>query len=70
MHTYVHGSLPATILLKSLVIIGREYVCVCACRKNERGGEGGREEEEEEEGLLKADAVNEKDPERDHATQV
>jgi len=28
------------------------------------------EEEEEEEGLFKADAVNEEDPERDHATQV
>jgi len=37
-----HGSLPATILLKPLVIIGRGYVCVCACRKNERGGGGGR----------------------------
>ena len=31
---------------------------------------GGREEEEEEEGLFKADAVNEEDPERDRATQV
>ena len=29
-----------------------------------------REEEEEEEGLFKADAVNEEDPERDRATQV
>ena len=28
------------------------------------------EEEEEEEGLCKADAVNEEDPERDRATQV
>ena len=28
------------------------------------------EEEEEEEGLFKADAVNEGDPERDRATQV
>ena len=28
------------------------------------------EEEEEEEGLFKADAVNEEDPERDRATQV
>jgi len=28
------------------------------------------EEEEEEEGLLKADAVNEEDPERDRTTQV
>ena len=31
---------------------------------------GGREEEEEEDGLFKADAVNEEDPERDRATQV
>ena len=29
-----------------------------------------RKQEEEEEGLLKADAVNEEDPERDRATQV
>jgi hypothetical protein len=29
-----------------------------------------QEEEEEEEGLFKADAVNEEDPERDRATQV
>ena len=28
------------------------------------------EEEEEEEGLFRADAVNEEDPERDRATQV
>ena len=28
------------------------------------------EEEEEEEGLFKAEAVNEEDPERDRATQV
>ena len=28
------------------------------------------EEEEEEEGLFKADAVNEEDPEHDRATQV
>ena len=28
------------------------------------------EEEEEEEGLFKADALNEEDPERDRATQV
>ena len=28
------------------------------------------EEEKEEEGLFKADAVNEEDPERDRATQV
>ena len=34
------------------------------------GGEEVEEEEEEEEGLFKADAVNEEDPERDRATQV
>jgi hypothetical protein len=33
-------------------------------------GEEEEEEEEEEEGLSKADAVNEEDPERDRATQV
>ena len=31
---------------------------------------GEEEEEEEEEGLFKADAVNEEDPERERATQV
>ena len=34
------------------------------------GGLERQEEEEEEEGLFKADAVNEEDPERDRATQV
>ena len=34
------------------------------------GAEEEEEEEEEEEGLFKADAVNEEDPERDRATQV
>jgi len=38
-------------------------------REKERE-EGVRREEEEEEGLFKADAVNEEDPERDRATQV
>ena len=38
-------------------------------RRWERGAQG-EEEEEEEEGLFKADAVNEEDPERDLATQV
>ena len=36
----------------------------------QRVGEGRDIEEEEEEGLFKADAVNEEDPERDRATQV
>ena len=35
-----------------------------------RGKEEEEEEEEEEEGLFKADAVNEEDPERNRATQV
>ena len=39
-------------------------------REREREREREEEEEEEEEGLFKADAVNEEDPERDRATQV
>ena len=35
-----------------------------------QGREEEEEEEEEEEGLFRADAVNEEDPERDRATQV
>ena len=37
--------------------------------RREGGREEEEEEEEEEEGLFKADAVNEEDPERDRATQ-
>ena len=40
------------------------YLCVRAVSLEEE------EEEEEEEGLFRADAVNEEDPERDRATQV
>ena len=39
-------------------------------RWSKGGKEEEEEEEEEEEGLFKADAVNEEDPERDRATQV
>ena len=39
-------------------------------KADEKADEEEEEEEEEEEGLFKADAVNEEDPERDRATQV
>ena len=41
-----------------------------AWRRRRRRRRRRRKEEEEEEGLFKADAVNEEDPERDRATQV
>ena len=46
-----------------MFITGGRIKKPCACGY-------GEEEEEEEEGLFKADAVNEEDPERDRATQV
>ena len=39
-------------------------------KRSEAEEEEEEEEKEEEEGLFKADAVNEEDPERDRATQV
>ena len=42
----------------------------CVCPQVAVKGKEEEEEEEEEEGLFKADAVNEEDPERDRATQV
>jgi len=48
-----------------MFITGGRIKKPCACGYGEE-----EEEEEEEEGLFKADAVNEEDPERDRATQV
>ena len=39
-------------------------------RREAEEEEDEEEDEEEEDGLFKADAVNEEDPERDRATQV
>ena len=50
-------------VLYSLTEKGMNTVFPCVLSERE-------EEEEEEEGLFKADAVNEEDPERDRATQV
>ena len=47
-----------------------ESPCVCVGSVQVAAPRGEEEEEEEEEGLFKADAVNEEDPERDRATQV
>ena len=55
-----------------------EHVSECAplladwklVRGRDKGACALGREEEEEEGLFKADAVNEEDPERDRATQV
>ena len=55
---------------------GHSFSCRHKKRKKGWGGvsehqeKEEEEEEEEEEGLFKADAVNEEDPERDRATQV
>ena len=53
------------------VTVRFQYMCninaFCLVKEEERRG-GAEEEEEEEEGLLKANAVNEEDPERDRAT--
>ena len=49
---------------------GREEEEARRRKEEEGGGRRRKEEEEEEEGLFKADAVNEEDPERGRATQV
>ena len=43
---------------------------MATCCEEEEKGEEEEDQEEEEEGLFKADAVNEEDPERNRATQV
>ena len=50
--------------------LSRDSGRVRGWRGEGRGRREREEEEEEEEGLFKADAVNEEDPERDCATQV
>ena len=45
-------------------------MCVAFSEETELQAEEEEEEEEEEEGLFRADAVNEEDPEGDRATQV
>ena len=52
---------PTSRLLVEVDSTGRKWI-------EEEEGEEKEEEEEEEEGLFKADAVNEEDPERDRAT--
>jgi hypothetical protein len=42
---------------------------LATCCEEEEKGEEEEDQEEEEEGLFKADAVNEEDPERNRATK-